>query len=111
MTALDLAYKYMEVFYGGQSLETLRELLAEDMSFKGPFYEYQSAADYIESLLSDPPKDAKYKILSAFETDHAACLVYQFEKPGVSTTMCQKFEVRNGKIKEILLIFDSADFS
>ena len=40
----------------------------------------------------------------------SACLIYQFSKPGVSTSMPQTFDTKDGKISSILLIFDTGAF-
>lgn len=41
----------------------------------------------------------------------AACLIYEFSKSGIITPMMQLFEVYNGEIHKILLIFDSKMFA
>ncbi len=111
MKPLELANKYMEVFYSGESLDDLHQLFANEFSFKGPFYEFDTAEAYIESLKLNPPKDFNYKIIESYEKEESACLVYQFSKPGVSTLMAQMFEVTNEKISTILLVFDTASFT
>jgi len=111
MKPLELANMYMKVFYGGGSIESLKDLFSDKFSFKGPFYEFSSADAYIESLKSEPPKDFEYKIIEAYENDTSACLVYQFSKHNISTPMTQIFEVANGKISNILLVFDTAAFN
>lgn len=100
----------MDVIYGGQSPDLLNALLSTDCQFKGPLYEFNSAAEYIDSLKADPPVDFAYELIEAFEDDQSACLVYLFKKSGISTPMTQVFEVVEGKISRILLIFDTAGF-
>ncbi|MGD9385105.1 MAG: nuclear transport factor 2 family protein [Thioalkalispiraceae bacterium] len=111
MRPLELANQYMEVIYGEKSPDLLKALLAKDCHFKGPWYEFNSAAEYIDSLKKDPPADFNYTLIDAFEGDNSACLVYQFKKKGISTPMTQVFEVMKGKISKILLIFDTAGFN
>ena len=108
---LKLANRYMEVFYGGEPIDNLTGLLSEKFSFEGPFHKFNSAFEYIESLKSDPPRESEYKIIETYENENSACLVYHFSKPGISTIMSQIFEVTNGKISKIILIFDTADFT
>lgn len=107
---LELANQYMQIFYGTQSLGALYDLFADNLLFKGPFFEFDSAIAYIESLRADPPKDCEVRIIKAYEDDDSACLVYEFVKPGVTTLMSQLFEIENGKICKILLVFDTAAF-
>jgi hypothetical protein len=108
---LELALKYMEIFYSGKKLERLADILAEDLLFTGPFYTFNSAEDYIKSLKNDPPKGMKYEIIKSFEDESSACLIYKFQKKNISTTMAQFFEVKDEKISKINLIFDTKAFA
>lgn len=100
----------MECFYGDAPLDSMRHLLADDLEFEGPFYKFNSAKDYLECLKVNPPSEAKYKMLQVYEGGDSVCLVYIFTKPGVETLMAQTFEVANGKIGRIRLIFDTKAF-
>ena len=111
MTAGDIAKKYMEIFYSGKNIEELNPLLAPNLKFEGPFYKFNSAEEYLNSLKKDPPKAMRYEIIQSFEKGSSVCLIYQFSKPGVSVTMAQLFEMGNDKITKILLIFDTSAFS
>ena len=106
---LDLALEYMAHFFSG-NISGLRHVLAADLSFAGPFHSFHSAEAYLASLEADPPVGCSYEVLSTFETPSAVCLVYRFTKPGVSTTMAQVFEVADGKIRKIRLVFDTGAF-
>ncbi|MCG8436220.1 MAG: hypothetical protein MJA83_19550 [Gammaproteobacteria bacterium] len=108
---LVVALKYMKIFYAGREIESLGAILDKDLVFEGPFYKFNSADEYLRSLQLDPPKNMKYEILHAFEKDSSVCLIYRFSKAEVSTYMAQLFETNLGKIKRIILIFDSAAFS
>lgn len=101
----------MDCVFSGTNVEALNDLLADEFSFKGPFYEFDSADAYIQSLQSDPPQGFEYEIIQSFETEACACLVYQFSKPGVSVPMAQIFDISDGKISKILLIFDTQSFA
>ncbi|MHA1988712.1 MAG: nuclear transport factor 2 family protein [Promethearchaeota archaeon] len=107
MKPLDLALLYMQIFYSEKDVKELREISAKDLTFIGPLYKYNSAQDYINSLIEDPPGRTKYEIVKSFEDENSACLIYQFSKEGVSVPMAQMFEVENDKIKKINLIFDT----
>ncbi|MEE8462361.1 MAG: nuclear transport factor 2 family protein [Acidobacteriota bacterium] len=107
MKPMELALKYMEIFFCGEDIDELSHLFAEDLTFRGPLYETNSAQDYINSLKSDPPRGFAYEIIGSFEDSSSARLVYRFTKPGVSTLMAQLFEVRDDKISKIVLVFDT----
>ena len=108
--ALELARRYMEVFYSGRDAEELRPILAEDLVFEGPFLRCESADAYIESLRGDSREGLSYEVLHEFESEASACLLYRFAKPGVDTTMAQVFETRGGRIARITLVFDTGAF-
>jgi hypothetical protein len=111
MSPLELALKYMDLFFTGKNLEELLHFLADDLRFRGPFYEFDTAEAYVSALASDPPEGFEYEVLASFECGSSACLFYQFSKPGISVPMAQLFEVRDGKISRILLIFDTEAFT
>lgn len=101
----------MEVFFSGKNVEKLSNILAEDLTFEGPFHKFESADDYINSLRLDPPIGCEYRLIKSFEDESNACLVYQFFKPSICVLMAQVFETSNGKITRILLIFDTGCFA
>jgi len=111
MISLDLAHNYMQILFSGNDPNLLKDILTDDCKFVGPFYKFNSAQDYIDSLIKDPPINFKCKIVKSFEDDNSACLIYKFTKPGISTTMTQLFEVSGNKISSIQLIFDTKPFS
>ena len=110
MTPLQLALKYMDIVFSNGDMMQLKEILAEDLSFKGPFHQFSTAKEYIDSMVEAPPEGFEYKLIQSFETTSSTCLIYEFIKPGVSTTMAQVFEIESNKIIKIQLIFDSAAF-
>lgn len=111
MKPLQLALKYMDIFYGEKDPSLLKDIFHKDLIFDGPFYKFHSAKDYIDSLLEAPPKDMSFEIIESFENETSACLVYNFSKGEIKSKMSQLFKVKNEKISEIILIFDSKDFS
>lgn len=110
MQPLQLAQRYLEIFFSGKNMERLLDLFQPDLSFEGPFLKTRSAQEYVQSLKADPPIGLDYKILSSYESESSACIIYKFSKPGISTVMVQQFEVKEGRIAKILLVFDTRDF-
>ncbi len=110
MTPRRLAEKYMDFVFKTGDLEALRDILSDNLSFSGPFYRFDSADDYVDSLRNDPPEDFEYEIIRGYEDSDSACLIYQFSKPGISTLMTQIFWTNDEKISRILLIFDTGAF-
>ena len=110
MTPSELVQRYMEAFFGLRPLENMETVLAENLIFEGPFQRTSSAKAYIESLKSSPPENVMYETEEVFENENSVCLVYQFSKPGVKTRMIQTFEINDGKISKIKLVFDTKAF-
>lgn len=111
MSPLELARSYMEIFFSGERMERLAPLLADDFTFRGPLYGYDSADACIRALREAPAEGCRYSILYEYENDTSACLVYRFTKRDISVPMAQNFATRNGKICSILLVFDAREFT
>ena len=88
----------------------MENVLAKNLKFTGPFYKYDTARDYIQSLMENPPVDVSYDLLQEYEDKNSCCLVYQYRKPGVDETMAQLFEVEGNRITKIRLMFDASKF-
>ena len=111
MSPTELAKIYMMSFFGEKPVEEMRSILMDDLKFTGPFYKYNTAEDYIQSLKENMPvDDVSYEILQEYENENSCCLVYQSSKQGVDETMAQLFEVNENKITRIRLIFDASKF-
>lgn len=110
MKPLKLAYQHMDIVFNSQDWRKLAEICAADLRFEGPLVQFTSLNDYLRSMISDPPENFEYRIIKTYEDEDSACLIYDFKKGPVSTTMSQLFVVRNGKISRIKLIFDSKAF-
>ncbi len=111
MSPTDLAKIYMMSFFGEKPVEEMRSILMEDLIFTGPFYKYNTAEDYIQSLKENMPvDDVSYEILQEYENESSCCLVYQSSNQGADETMAQLFEVNENKIKRIRLILDASKF-
>ncbi len=108
ITPLTLAMQYLDIFYSGENLHRLKNLLDDHCRFTGPFMDCRSADEYLQALTTDPPASLSYTVLQTYEHVDSACVIYQFEKGSISTPMAQLFETNGSSIKRILLIFDSA---
>ena len=109
MKPIDLALKYMEVFYESGDWEFLYEILDTNLKFIGPLFKFNNARDYVESLINSPPIGCSYQILYTFESEKSVCLIYEYSKRGITTLMSQSFWMSEGKIFKIILIFNARD--
>ena len=108
---LELAESYMKSFFGQAPLERMHKLFADDLVFEGPFQKSLSAKEYKDALRKNPPKDVHYILEKTYEDENSVCLIYMFSKPGVETRMVQTFEIADGKIQKIKLVFDTNAFT
>lgn len=105
MTKRDLALAFIERFCAGD-VEQLAPLLAQDLRFRGPLLRCGSARDYLKSLHADPPERTGYRVLDVTEEASSVSVLWIYDKPGESLTMAQLFGIREGKIGEIVLVFE-----
>jgi len=108
---VNLAQTYMASFYGQAPLDKMEPLLAVNLIFDGPFQKFSTAKSYLDSLKANPPRNVHYKMEEIYEKGNSVCFIYEFSKPGVNTRMAQTFEINDGKISKIKLIFDTSAFS
>jgi len=111
LTPIDLAYRFLDIFFSGRDFDRLFDILADDLKFSGPFCEFTSAQEYVASIEVQPPIECTYQVLYVFEGASVVNLIYEFSKPETQAKISQLFEVKDGKIVTILLIFDSAQFA
>lgn len=102
----DLAKKYLEAFCAGD-LPHLESLLADDLRFRGPFHNFRSASEYMDSLRCDPPEECGFKIYSITENENTVAVFYEYQKPDRVVQIAQLFEFKEQRIKDILIIFDT----
>jgi hypothetical protein len=108
MSNRDIALEYVRRFCAAD-IDGLARLLAPELSFKGTFHAYRSAADYIDSLRSDPPVKCGYKVLSLTEGEGSVAVFYEYRKPDRTMTIAQLFRIADDRINDVLLIFDGRD--
>jgi hypothetical protein len=105
MDKRELALSFIERFCAGD-VAGLERLLAPDLSFRGPLLRCESAAAYLESLRADPPGRCGYRVLALTEEVSSVSVLWIYDKPGKAVTITQLFGVRDGKIGEIVLVFE-----
>lgn len=83
------------------------ETLAPDLRLVGPLYEFESAAQYLASLHANPLETCTYELIQIAETGDNVLVFYNYRKAEESIVIGQLFGFQEGKISEILLVFDS----
>lgn len=108
MTKRDIAMEYLRCFCDGD-IDGLALLLAPDLKFMGPLHIFTSSEQYLDSLRAEPPEKSRYEILSITENDDSIVVFYVYFKLKQVMVIAQLFNISNGKIDEILLVFDTRD--
>lgn len=107
MNHREIAEKFIACFCAGD-IDGLATLLADDLRFTGPFFRFDSSNAYLDSLRNDPPEPGSYRLLSVTEDSDAVSVFYEYDKNGRPMTIAQLFGFRNGRISDILLVFDGS---
>lgn len=106
MTNRETALEYLRYFCAGD-IDGLSRLFTADLILDGPFHQFSSAEDYLQSLRNTPPETSNYKLLSITDSDDEVALFYDYIKPHQRVRIAQCFRFRRQQISEILLIFDT----
>lgn len=110
MRNAELVKVYFEVFFENHQFEKLYDIFAGELIFIGPFICSNTASEYINALKKDPPVNCSYEIIHQFEQQNKINVLYKFKSAEVEAWMSQLFEIEDGRIAKIILIFDSALF-
>ena len=68
MNNREIALEFLKCFCAGD-VNSLDPLLAEDLQFNGPLYQFGSKDAYLDSLKDGPLEKCGYRILSVTESD------------------------------------------
>ena len=79
MSNREVAMEFLRCFCAGD-VDGLASLLAEDFQSNGPFYNFSSAEEYLDSLRNDPPEQCGYRVLSLTEGGDSVSIYYDYEK-------------------------------
>ena len=106
MTRRDIAVEFIERFCSAD-VSGLKELLAPDLKFRGPWFQFDSAQDYLESLSNDSFEKCQYRLISVTENDDQVVTIYDYIKVDKKIIIAQLFQFdEHIKINEMLLVFD-----
>jgi len=90
-----------------------RKLLADDLSFKGPFDNFNKPEPYLEALKKLHHIVKGVKVHKLFADGADACLLYDMETntPAGTAFISEWYQVRDGKIGSIRVVFDARPFA
>jgi hypothetical protein len=98
---------------GQGDMAAARRYLADDLAFQGPFDVFQSPEPYLEALKRLHPIVKGVKVHRLFVDGQNACLLYDMETntPAGTAFICEWFQVRDGRIASIRVVFDARPFA
>jgi hypothetical protein len=98
---------------GSSDWQAARELLRDDLEFKGPIAQYDRPEPYIEDLkrLHNMVEDVQMK--KVFVDGDDVCLLYEMvtNTPAGAAFICEWHHVEGGKIGSIRVVFDATPFA
>ena len=110
MNNREAALQFVRSFCAGD-VDALAPLLAEDLRFRGPLYQFRSAETYLNVLKSGPLEPSGHRLISVTENEDSVSVYYDYEKSDATITIAQLFIFRDRRISEILLVFDGRGFA
>ena len=110
MNNRETTLEFVRAFCAGD-VAALALLLAEDLRFSGPFYQFSSAEEYLKVLRDGQVEPSGYKLISVTEGDDSVSVYYDYEKSDGTITIAQLCIFREGRISEILVVFDGRGFA
>lgn len=107
-----LIKEYFQRFFSGPAHPSdMREYLTEDFIFRGPLMSAESAADYIQQLEAYGDEFEIYaKVRKIIEQGDTVAALVDFQGPGGVIRYAQWFDLRDGKICRLEVIYDPRPF-
>lgn len=113
MTNTETAQRFVQAFTG-HDVATMTSLLTEDFTFEGPMMQHDGRQDFLDSLSNCAGWKMSVEFLEALESDTQAVLLYRWSMHAPvsqSLLMSEWYELRDGKICAVRLVFDSSQFT
>lgn len=110
--AREIVERYKQAF-GSGDVQGARSLLAEDFHFQGPFEEFHSPDDYLQSLAKLAPIVTGMDVKKVLADGDDVVTIYdlQTSTPAGASPVAEWATVRGGKIAELRAYFDARPFA
>ena len=104
---------YLDAFYSGD-YETTRDLLADDLAFRGPFVEVDNADAFLASAQPLRAIVRGHRLIRQWQDDDQVSTLYEMkiETPARSGSVLvsEWNTIRDGRVSSASLVFDTAVF-
>ena len=106
------AEAYFEA-WSNKDFDGARSLLHDDVSFLGPFDTFDNADDLIQAITGLGQLIKGLEMRRVFTNGQDVCIIYDLvpNKAVASVPIAEWYQVRDGKISAISIIFDTGAFS
>lgn len=108
--ARDVVQNYYEA-WTRSDISAARAYLADDLDFEGSIDRFTAAEPFTQALASFSGMLKEVRLLHEFYAEDSAALLYDCvtSTPGVTVRTAEFFRVKDGKIREIRLVFDATE--
>ena len=103
----DVATGFVQAFCAGD-MAGVEAVLDPDFELHGPLFSFNSKADYVAALHTNPPEPGACEIISVLEGAGTIAVFYTHHRASGPVTVAQLFWFSAGSIARTLLVFDSA---
>ncbi len=95
-----------------KDLDRARSLLHDDVSFEGPIDSFSDADNYVASLRQLSGIVTGAETQKVFVDGDDVCVIYDLKTaPVPSSRTCEWYQVREGKVASVSVIFDARPFA
>lgn len=110
--AAEIVERYHNAF-GDRDPATARSLLADDLHFEGPFDQFDSADDYMQSLAKLAPIVTGSDVVKVVASGDDVVTIYDLHtnSPAGTSRIAEWTTVKGGKIAEMRVFFDARPFA
>jgi ketosteroid isomerase-like protein len=110
--AAEVVEQYQRAF-GRGDVQTARSLLADELHFKGPIEEFNSADEYMQSVAKLAQIVTGTDVKKVFADGDDVVTIYDLHTntPAGTTNVAEWATVKNGKISEMRVFFDARPFA
>ena len=110
MTTQDVVKGYFQA-WTRRDLPKARSFLADNLAFQGSIDRFQNADDFVRALGGFLQMLTDVRLVGEFYSDQDAMMLYDCVTPTPAGTIrtAEYFRVADGKIQQILLVFDATE--
>jgi len=109
---LDVIQQFQQAL-GKGDFTAARQLLHDNLSFRGPLDTFQKPEPYLEAFKKLHPIIQRIDMLKMFADGNDVCVLYDMvtNTPIGTTFVCEWYQIKGKKIADIRIVFDARPFA